>query len=158
MSNIIISGNIDDAMFQYFVKKFTKQTESPINVIINSDGGDEHVGRAIAGFIKASGRDVHTYGFGAVHSTAVIVFAAGNVRRLSKAAVMLVHESSDKTKGKSTEIRKFAKDMEKSEEFWCELLQEYTGTDAKTWLKLHAAETYLSPEEALKLNLATELI
>lgn len=158
MSSVIISGDINDECFKDFVKDFAKQDKAPISVIINSQGGNEHVGRAIAGFIRSSGRDVHTYGFGDIHSTAVIIFASGNVRKLSKAATMLVHESSDKAKGKSTEIKKFAKEMERGEEFWCNLLQEYTGTDAKVWMRLHGAETYLQPEEALKLNLATELI
>jgi len=160
VSSILINGDITEELFAKFVKKFQKanSADESINVVINSQGGDEHVGRAIAGYIKASGADVTTYGFGAVHSSAVLIFAAGSVRKLSKAATMLLHESSDRAKGSSTEIKKVAKEMERAELFWCSLLQEYTGTDAKTWMKLHEIETYLHPEEALKLNLATELI
>lgn len=158
MSKVIISGDINDAAFAKFVEDFTSKTAAPISVLINSQGGDEHVGRAIAGFIKASGRDVHTYGFGDVHSTAVIIFAAGNVRRLSKAASIMLHESSMEVEGNASEIKRVAKQMELDEQFWCSLLQEYTGTDAKTWIKLHSDETFLRPEDALKLNLATELI
>lgn len=158
MSTIIISGAIDDALFARFVQEFQKCTEAPINIIMNSQGGDEHAGRAIAGFIKASGRHVDTYGFGDIHSAAVLIFAAGHSRKLSKAATVLCHESSAEVDGNSTAIKVAAKEMERSEQFWCGLLQDYTGTDAKAWMKVHEAETYLHPEDALKLNLATELI
>lgn len=158
MSKVIISGEIEDSTFAKFVQDFAAQNQAPINVIINSQGGNEHVGRAIAGFIRASGRDVHTYGFGDIHSTAVIIFAAGNVRKLSKAATVMLHESSMEVDGNASSIKSVAKQMELAEQFWCSLLQDYTGTDIKTWLKLHTDETYLKPEEALKLNLATELI
>lgn len=158
MSQVIVSGEINDASFEKFVKDFASQNQAPINVLINSQGGEEHVGRAIAGFIKASGRDVNTYGFGDIHSAAVIIFAAGQSRKLSKASSIMVHESSTEVEGNSSTIKAVAKQMESDEQFWCTLLQEYTGTDAKIWLKLHNDETYLRPEEALKLNLATELI
>lgn len=159
---IVISGAIDDVVFGKFVKKFdylaSLLPSKPITIIVNSQGGDEHVGRAIAGYIKASGCTVYTEGFGDVHSAAVLIFAAGSKRRLSKAATVMVHESSTEVQGNSTAIKVAAKQMEQDEVFWCNLLQEYTGTDAKTWMKLHEDETFLRPEEALKLNLATELV
>ncbi len=70
----------------------------------------------------------------------------------------MVHESECVVDGNSTEMKKQAKQMEKDEKFWCDALAGLTGTDSKTWLNLHEKETYLQPQEALELNLATELI
>lgn len=158
MSTLYIVGDINEDLFVNFAKKFQDCEDEQVTIIINSQGGEEHVGRAIAGLIKSSGKTVHTIGFGAIYSSAVIIFAAGATRKLSKAAVCMLHESSDRARGTSTQIKKFAKEMERSEEFWCSLLQDYTGTDARTWMKLHSDETFLQPQEALKLNLATELV
>jgi ATP-dependent protease ClpP protease subunit len=107
---------------------------------------------------RARNIKIDTMGFGDVHSAAVLVFAAGRTRALSKFASVLVHESSIETEGSASDIKKQAKQLENDEEFWCNALAALTGTDAKTWMKLHGQETFLTPDEALKLNLATELV
>lgn len=132
-----------------------------LDILINSQGGEEHCGRALAGIIKfyrSVGWTINTYGYGDVQSAAVIVFAAGERRHLSRFASVMVHESTSEVQGNASFMKKTAKQMEADEKFWCDLMAELTGTDAKTWLKLHEDESYLRPEEALKLNLATELI
>ena len=47
--------------------------------------------------------------------------------------------------------------MERNEAHWNAIMQELTGTDAKVWEKLNERDTYLTAEESLKLNLATEI-
>lgn len=158
----IISGEIDSIK----VKKFANfvvdlDMQEPLYILINSEGGDEGCGRALAGMIRNlrdKGMVVNTTGFGDVQSAAVIVFAAGEKRLLSRYATVMVHESTDAIEGNASKIKKTSKQMESDEKFWCDIMQELTGTDSKIWMKLHEDETYLRPEEALKLNLATELI
>ncbi len=162
MNNFLISGSINHKRVREF-EEFLNGADAgqPIVIAINSPGGDEGCGRALAGMImhlRNSKVTVHTLGFGDIQSAAVIVFAAGENRKLSKLASVMVHESESTVEGNSSKIKKTAKQMEVDEQFWCGHLAAMTGTDAKTWMKLHEAETYLSPEEALKLNLATELI
>ncbi len=163
-SRIIISGLISNKCVRRFAEELFEAAQEPdaiITVVINSPGGVEHCGRAIAGMIRSArncGQKIDTLGYGAVHSSAVLIFAAGECRRLSKFASIMVHESSDAVKGSASAIKKFAKQMERDEHFWCDCLGELTGTDSKIWMKLHFDETYLQPQQALELNLATELI
>lgn len=163
MSNqFLISGSINNKRVHELHTFLAEASRSnTIEVLINSPGGDESCGRALAGLImreRSTGRRINTLGFGDIQSAAVIVFAAGEKRKLSKFATVMVHESSQEGGGNSSFFKKTAKQMESDEKFWCELLQQLTGTDSKVWLKLHEDETYLRPEDALKLNLATELV
>lgn len=163
MTDLLLCGPINN----YAAKKLISElqtfssTGNAVILTIHSEGGDEGCARAIAGAItmhRNLGRRIDTVGLGDIQSAAVLVFAAGQHRQLSKFAKVMVHESSTDTEGNSSDMRELAKQMEADEKFWCELMQVLTGTDSKVWLKLHSDETYLSPEEALKLNLATELI
>lgn len=165
---LMISGAIDDSIVKAVdIALADKELftcihyDASLNVVINSQGGDEHCGRAIAGLIslaRKNGYKINTLGVGDIHSAAVLIFAAGERRVLSRFASVMVHESSAEVDGNSTAIKDYAKQMEREEQFWCDALATLTGTDAKTWMKLHTEETYLTPDEALKLNLATELV
>lgn len=166
--DLVISGEINDWRVKEvaaFLKKCLAGKANEYSITLNSHGGDEGCGRAIAGMIhkfNSDADDVHwsinTIGFGDIQSAAVIIFAAGKKRYLSKFATIMVHESTTEIEGNATAMKKNAKQMEADEKFWCDRMQDLTGTDSKIWLKLHEDETYLRPEEALKLNLATELI
>lgn len=162
MSSLIISGPINYRLFKRLVAEFENldlKPAQPLQLIITSQGGDEGVGRALAGWLRviAANREVITIAFGDLHSSAVLVFAAGTRRMLSKFAQVFLHESQTEVEGSAKTIRNTAKQLELDEKFWCGIMSELTGTDTKTWLKLHEDETYLPPEEALRLNLATEL-
>lgn len=158
---LLLNGQFNKYRYQELADELLTDSDVPLLIYISSDGGDESYGRAAAGliaFCQANGRVINTLGFGNIHSTAVLVFAAGQKRLLSKYAAIMVHESECIVEGNSTQFKKQAKQMERDEQFWCKAMAELTGTDAKTWLKLHEEETYLQPEEALKLNLATEIV
>lgn len=159
---MIISGEINHFRVKELYDILQRLSLTSItDLTINSQGGDESCGRAMAGMIKRHrdrGYTINTIGFGDIQSAAVVIFAAGEKRSLSRYASIMVHESTTEIEGNATFMKKTAKQMEADEKFWCDIMAELTGTDSKTWLKLHEDESYLRPEEALKLNLATELI
>ncbi len=159
--SIVISGSINNKMVRKVMKQLCKASSDGATIIINSEGGCEACGRAIAGFIKVArdnGIKVDTVGMGNIHSAAVLIFAAGATRELSQFAQVFVHETSVKTKGSTSEVYKLAAQLAREEQQWCSALEALTGTPADTWRKLHTAETYLTPAEALKLGLATEVV
>lgn len=165
MSNVFVLAGVINYKrvheLQAFLEEYSEDVSEELFVSITSEGGDEGCGRALAGIIKRAqdnGYTINTVGHGDIQSAAVIVFAAGQRRLLSKFATVMVHESTMEIEGNATDMKKHSKQMELDEQFWCGLMQDLTGTDAKTWLKLHESETYLRPDAALKLNLATEII
>lgn len=161
MNNFIISGSINKALVERLARRLADLNNAkPLHIILNSQGGHAYCGRAIAGLLRvaAANRQIIVSGYGDIHSAAVIVLAAGDVRQLSKFASVMCHEDSGAIEGNSSAIKAYSKQMEADEKAWCKALQDLTGTDEKIWLKIHSDETYLTPDEALKLNLATELV
>lgn len=130
--------------------------ESGVEVVrITSHGGDPDTALAIAGLVAQ--HDITTEVFGHCYSAATLIFAAGRRRRMQRWAWIMVHEGSEDVDGNASSIKAHAKHMERSEQHWNAIMQELTGTEAKVWEKLNERDTYLNADEALKLNLATEI-
>lgn len=141
-------------------KKMLLQTiealEAGVDVVrITSHGGDPDIALAIAGMIAQ--HDITTEVYGQCYSAATLIFAAGKRRRMQRWAWIMVHEGSEAVDGNASSIKAHAKHMERSEQHWNAIMQELTGTEAKVWEKLNERDTYLNADEALRLNLATEV-
>ena len=124
-------------------------------VRITSHGGSPDTALAIAGLLVD--RDVTTEVYGECYSAATVIFAAGKRRRMQRWAWVMVHEGSEVVDGNASAIKAHAKHMERDEAHWNGVMEELTGTEAKVWEKLNERDTYLTAEECLKLNLATEI-
>lgn len=122
---------------------------------ITSHGGDPDIALAIAGLLKEA--EVTTEVYGQCYSAATLIFAAGKRRRMQKWAWVMVHEASETVDGNASSIKAHAKHMERNELHWNRIMEELTGTDAKLWEKLNERDTFLTAEECLRLNLATEI-
>ncbi len=160
MNTFPIIGAINFNRVREFAN-FLESGQDNFTVLICSEGGSEAAGRALAGMIDQQqklGRKVTTMAHGCVESAAVLVFAAGTRRVMSKFCSIMVHETELSVDGNSSSIRKSAKELEASEKFWCSHLATLTGTEEAVWMKLHEKESQIYPDECLKLNLATELI
>lgn len=153
-----VIGEIEEDMLRGLAQHLEESAGKEVELRISSVGGSLDAALAMVGLIKAYKGNVSTTVFGYCFSSAVLVFAAGKTRRMSKYAWCMVHESSDKVKGTSGTVRNFAKNMDKQETAWNMHMQEFTATDAKVWEKLSEKDTYLNADECLKLGLATEII
>lgn len=128
-----------------------------VTIRITSGGGDPDMALAIVGLMRAYPGQVNTEVYGQCFSAAVLIFAAGAVRRMSKYTWVLVHEASETVEGNASAIKLCAKQMERDESFWNSVMEEFTGTDRKIWEKMNERDTYLNAEECRKLNLCTEI-
>lgn len=151
-------GDIEEQSLVDIAHFLSQAKGKEVCVNISSSGGSLDVALAIVGMLKSYHGTVHTRVFGYCFSSAVLIFATGTTRKMSKYGWVMVHESSDKVKGNAGTVRNFAKNMDKQETAWNQHMQEFTGTDAKVWEKLSEKDTYLNADECVKLNLATEII
>lgn len=155
-----IIGEVNEDMLRVvsnYLQDCSKKGKQVVSLSISSEGGNPDVALAIAGLIKRYNGTVNTTVYGYAFSSAVLIFAAGHKRTMSKYAWVMVHEGSDNVDGNAGAIKHFAKNMEKHENHWNSIMQEFTDTDSKIWEKLSEKDTYLNAEECLKLNLATEI-
>lgn len=155
MNIVHLVGSVNKKMLRSVIEALNS-VDSHVTVRITSSGGDPDIALAIAGLLEARG-NVVTEVYGQCYSAATLIFAAGTRRRMHRWAWIMVHEGSEAVDGTATALKHTAKHMERSELHWNSIMAERTGTDAKVWEKLNERDTYLNAEEALKLNLATEI-
>lgn len=86
------------------LNRLTELKVSKIDVLINSYGGDVNHGLAIYDALKDHPAEVTTYINGMCASAATIIFCAGDVRKISKNALFLIHKCSSVAWGNENEL------------------------------------------------------
>jgi ATP-dependent protease ClpP protease subunit len=157
---ITIIGDIDEDQYVSFLTQLEEQSNNMIDVVLSSVGGNAMTAIAIHDTIKADPRKFRVTVYGSCQSAAVLILAAGSIRRMSLNSWVMVHEDTslvDKHM-KVTEAEKAAKASRMFETQWNRILEEDTGTRADVWENLHKEESYLTAEQCLELNLIQEIV
>ncbi len=167
---LYITGDINEESFREFShglyllerkRHVTKEAKyaKPVRIELNSGGGSAIDALAFYSRMRISPFKFDITLHGCAMSAAVLILAAGDVRRMAKEAWVMVHEDSETIKNA------FVKDIEKRgaqlrllEDQWNELLASRTKASKATWAHLHDDETYLTAEECLAMGLIEEII
>lgn len=162
MRKIYITGEINEESFHAFCQELDslEDTKGDIDVVLNSSGGNALDAIAYACRMRLSPCAINISVFGLAGSAAVIILAAGALRKMTKESWVMVHEDTGSYKNlKTTDLEQQAFIARQLENHWCLLLQEFTGTTADTWRELHKqGDTWLTPQDCLKLGLIQEII
>ena len=157
----ITLGDIDDfEEFNEEVSTFEKENEDPIYLDICSEGGDYHVGMAMAGRILASNCEFIATIYGHACSAAVFPLIVSKDRRMSKLAWVMVHNAKGGETGSIRDIDKYIKQFKNEELRYIKFLAEYTKKDEKYWKKVITSglDRYYDPEECKKMGVIDEII
>jgi ATP-dependent Clp endopeptidase proteolytic subunit ClpP len=128
-----------------------------IEVHVNSYGGEVAEGVAIYNALRSSGREVTTVCDGFACSIASVVFMAGTRRVMRPASLLMLHDPWNRVQGNATQLRKAADDLEVVAELSKTAYLTGTKMDADELDAVMAAETWVSPEQAMEWGLATEV-
>ena len=130
-----------------------------INVYINSYGGEVGEGLAIYNALKRHPAKVCTYCDGFAASIASVIFCAGDERYMYPASFLMIHNVWISTAGNADELRKDADNLDKLSEgavgVYLTVLKNATEKKLRDML---AAETWLTPQEALQYGFATQVL
>lgn len=133
-----------------------------LTLYINSTGGDLYSAFALIDIIKNSNHTVRTIAVGAAMSAAFLIFASGDKgeRYCGKNTSLMCHQFSDSTEGKYHDIKATMKDNELSNQRMVDVLREATGLAPSVIKKklLPASDVYLTPEEAVELGIADNIL
>lgn len=129
-----------------------------INVHINSYGGEVAEGWAIYNALKNHPAKVITYGDGFVASAALFPFMAGDERRASNLSVYYFHEVMQGAFGYASDLRAAADEIDQLTDIGIKAFVGRTKMNAEEVRELMKNETWLSPERALELGVATSII
>ena len=166
-STIYFYGDIMDGTLYDFVLKVRSimymrdedKKDDPINIVINSDGGDVYEALGMIDFIHSLNVKVNTICRGRAMSAAALLLCSGTgTRAASKNSTIMFHEMSSGIYGKSSDMKANVQHMEKLEEVLVQIMSENSNKDAKFWKETTLKDYYLSPEEALGLGVIDSII
>ena len=136
---------------------------SPINVIIDSIGGDVYEMFGIIDYIesleKNSNIKVNTICRGKAMSAGAMILVSGTGKRLaSKRSTIMIHEGSSMQAGKSSDLKAAHKYNSHLESMANTILGERTAKDKKFWAEHTKTDLYLSAKDAQKLGVIDGII
>lgn len=135
--------------------------KDPIDIYINSFGGDPYSAWGAANFISLQKEVlIRTHAMGAVMSAATIVFLSGDEKICYENTVFMFHTVSDGTYGKFTsEIKDTYEECRRIHKDMCEFYGRYTKVPSKEWFKmLKSNDVFIRPEKALEMGIVDKIL
>lgn len=129
-----------------------------INVHIDSYGGIVSEGWAIYNALMHHPARVVTYADGFVASAAIFPFLAGEERRASNVSAFYLHEGWMHASGYADDLRAAADQLDTLTDIGINAFTARTNMSAETVKELMAAETWLTPAQALDYGIATAIV
>jgi ATP-dependent Clp protease protease subunit len=156
-------GEIDEQSCNKVMKgihvMLSKSKELPINIYLNSMGGDVYSAFGLYDFIENLPVEVRITVVGCAMSAATIILMAGDVRQMTKNSRLMLHTVSGGIDGKSFEIITDANEVRIIHEMMCDIYGKRSLVDRKKWSKdLKYENVYLSSEESLEKGLIDKVV
>lgn len=136
-----------------------RDNKSPINVFINSNGGEINAGLLMLDAMD-SPAPIHTYCLGTAYSMAAILFAAGKERFILPHSELMLHEPLLKNGvgGNASSIRSISESITATEEKINDILCALTHKSKEEIEQATSYDHFFSAEEAVSFGLADKII
>lgn len=126
----------------------------PLNVEINSPGGNVWDGLAIYNMLRGRQAPVTTKVVGVAASIASIIALAGDTVEIADAALMMIHDPSGLAAGTSDDMRKMADALDQHAAILAGVYEKKTGKTASAIRAAMKSETWFTSAEAIDFGLA----
>lgn len=167
---ILLMGEINDEVAMNVSQRLLSidminqnlETPEPANLIINSGGGSLSCAWQICDIMDFIDTPVYTVGMGEIASAALIIFMNGKKghRILSNRCSIMSHQYSWGAVGKHSDLLAVRKEQDINHVKILNHYKETTGLSERTIVKnlLPEHDVWLTPEEALKYNMADKIV
>ena len=136
-----------------------KDKQAPVNILIDSPGGDVYATLGIIDYIEQLDVKVNTLCRGKAFSAAAIILACGTGTRMcSKRSTVMLHQTSSFLGGKMSDISAFLENVKVMENTIYDILAEKTKMDAKFWRENMKSDLFLTSEQLLSYGLIDQII
>ena len=136
-----------------------KDKTTPINLMINSPGGDIYEMFGIIDYIESLDVKVNTICRGRAFSAAAIILVCGTgSRMMSKRSTVMFHQSSSFLGGKMSDITAYLDNVKSLEKVIYGMLAEKTKKDADWWKDKMRNDMFLTSEELLEIGVIDQII
>lgn len=160
---VLLFGRMENELVLPVVKRIKKlndqDSKTPIDLLINSAGGNGYNADAVIAVMHEIEAPVNTICLGHALSGACEILAAGTGRRVSyEFATLMFHQTLWEADGDITNLEIQAKQGQRFREAQIDLLHRCTGQDKKKLRSDIERDFYLSAKEALEYGLIDEII
>ena len=133
--------------------------QAPVNLMINSPGGDVHEMLGIIDYIESLDVKVNTICRGRAFSAAAIILACGTgSRMMSKRSTVMFHQSSSFLGGKMSDISAYLDNVKNIEKTIYDILADKTNKDQVWWKDNMKSDLYLTAEQLKEYNVIDTII
>jgi len=137
---------------QNFISDIKDLKDTPINLRINSLGGDVFDGLAIYNVIKKRTAKTTVYIEGIAASIATIIALGADEVVMSENSLFMIHNASGGAMGESKDLQKTAEVLNKITRQLAEVYESKTGLSQETIQDMMDEETWLNAQEAFELG------
>lgn len=132
---------------------------SPINLIINSEGGCLYEMLGIIDYMNSLQAPINTICRGKAFSAAAVILTCGTgIRYASKHASIMFHQSSSWLQGKQSDVKANIHHISYLDTMTNQLLEQKTNISAAQWEQNQRTDFWLSTDKALELKIIDEII
>jgi len=158
----IMMGNLFDFIAKVRIILSNRPEEKqndPINVLLNTNGGDVYEANGIIDYIQSLSVPVNIIARGrAMSAGAMILLAGTGMRAASKSTTIMFHEASAELYGKTADLKANADHIDELEEEFYSQMSIKTKQDKEFWRKSCRKDFYLTAEKALELGVIDKII
>ena len=162
---IFIEGEINAESACEFIKKVillnSEALDSPIDVLINSTGGEINSGMLMYDVIQSSSAPIRTFCIGKAYSMAAILLACGNHGRyILPHGELMIHEPLiiSNISGSSSSIKSISDSLLETKETMNQILSKHTGRAKEEIEKATEFDHYFNPKEGIEFGLCDEIV
>lgn len=162
---VFIEGEISSESACEFIKKILilneEDTDKPIDVLINSPGGEINSGMAIYDVIQASKAPIRMFYIGRAYSMGAVLFSSGNHGRyMLPHSELMLHEPllGNRVSGNSSSIQSISESLLETKRRMNQILARHTGKSEEEVEKATSYDHYYSPEESREFGLCDEIV
>lgn len=130
----------------------------PIEIHMNSKGGDAYAMLRLYDEIHASPCQIKFFGSGVIMSSATWIMAGCDERYLHPNTTVMVHDGSDDFDGGHTDHQIHAAEMKRLQERLYEIYAENSRMPVEFWADVCQRDLHLTASEAVSLGLADKVL
>lgn len=163
--NIFIQGEIDSEMANRFLSEIiflSEKTDKPINIFINSPGGEVNAGLLIYDIIQDAKMPVNLICTGMAASMAAVLLAGGQEGRrfILPHSKVMIHEPliSGGVGGSATSIKNISESILETRSICNGILAKHTGKSIDEIDKATAYDNYMNAKESVAFGICDKII
>ena len=158
----IMLGNLFDLISKVRIilaNRPKENAQDPINLMINSNGGDVYEALGMIDYIESLSVPVNIIARGRAMSAAAMILACGSGKRVaSKLTTIMLHEASAEIFGKSADIKANADHIDGLENDFYTMMAAKTTQTEEFWRTACRKDFYISATRAKELGVIDEVI